>query len=270
MGSVGNLTLEDIDNMTVVECQAVLDAWPKTPKGQLKGTRGNPELGGLGFALRGKVKHNGSYKYKDVEYTQVRNKVKLLCPEHGEFLQRPDNHVNEGNGCAQCHSNIGNDLTRYLLEFKEVHGDKYTYDKITAITSNKDKVTVTCPLHGGFYTSVNNHKSGHGCPSCVGQSSTLIYLWKVVGYPTYKLGISTPNRYLTRIAEVERAHGVVAKLLAYKDLGTSAKSLERELHSQTRGYQSKLITSGDGYTEFFDLPDDLVVDLIEEIMNDCK
>jgi hypothetical protein len=54
----------------------------------------------------------------------------------------------------------------FVRRSKEVHGDKYTYDNVVYIASNK-KVMITCPLHGDFPQSPSNHLLGkEGCKPC--------------------------------------------------------------------------------------------------------
>ena len=54
-----------------------------------------------------------------------------------------------------------------LLEFKDVHGDKYDYSKVKYDTTHK-KVLIICKDHGEFWQTPSKHKSGNNCPKCVG------------------------------------------------------------------------------------------------------
>ena len=38
--------------------------------------------------------HGDKYDYSKVEYVNNSTKVCIICPEHGEFWQTPNNHVN--------------------------------------------------------------------------------------------------------------------------------------------------------------------------------
>ena len=42
--------------------------------------------------------HGNKYVYSKVEYYNCKEKVCIICPEHGEFWQTPDNHL-QGKGC---------------------------------------------------------------------------------------------------------------------------------------------------------------------------
>lgn len=68
-------------------------------------------------------KHQGRYLYYKVEYKNNRTKVCIICPEHGEFWQTPNSHLN-GNGCPKCkRSHLENDISLLLtnndIEFIE-------------------------------------------------------------------------------------------------------------------------------------------------------
>lgn len=58
----------------------------------------------------------------------------------------------------------------FIEKAKKLHGDKYTYEN-TVYVRSADKIEVTCPIHGGFYVTANNHISLSnlcGCPKCYG------------------------------------------------------------------------------------------------------
>lgn len=48
--------------------------------------------------------HGNKYDYSKVEYINSCVKVCIICPEHGEFWQRPKDHL-RGRGCAACWNN---------------------------------------------------------------------------------------------------------------------------------------------------------------------
>ena len=45
--------------------------------------------------------HKQKYDYSQVEYINTRKSVKIICPKHGVFHQRPSHHIN-GVGCPTC------------------------------------------------------------------------------------------------------------------------------------------------------------------------
>ena len=55
----------------------------------------------LKFIEKAKSIHGDKYDYTLVDYINNRTKVCIICPEHGEFWQKPNDHL-RGIGCAIC------------------------------------------------------------------------------------------------------------------------------------------------------------------------
>lgn len=53
----------------------------------------------------------------------------------------------------------------FIERATSVHSNRYAYHK-TQFRIGKDKVIITCPIHGDFIQQVNSHLQGHGCPEC--------------------------------------------------------------------------------------------------------
>ncbi len=53
------------------------------------------------FIAKAKRVHGDKYDYSLVSYERAVLPVKIVCPAHGEFEQRPHNHLS-GNGCRKC------------------------------------------------------------------------------------------------------------------------------------------------------------------------
>ena len=45
--------------------------------------------------------HSDKYDYSKVEYKNNKEKICIICPEHGEFYQTPNSHL-QGRGCPKC------------------------------------------------------------------------------------------------------------------------------------------------------------------------
>ena len=48
--------------------------------------------------------HGDKYDYSKVDYIKSKEKVCIICPEHGEFWQTPHEHI-QGCGCLKCSKN---------------------------------------------------------------------------------------------------------------------------------------------------------------------
>jgi hypothetical protein len=113
--------------------------------------------------------HGNKYDYSKVIYKTSKDNVIIICPEHGEFNIRPDNH-NHGEGCPVCRyikssNGIRKNIDEFISQCKKVHGNKYDYSKVE-YKNNKTKVCIVCPKHGEFWQTPDNHLSGKGCPRC--------------------------------------------------------------------------------------------------------
>lgn len=114
------------------------------------------------FIEKAKSVHGNKYGYSKVNYVNSDTKVCVICPIHGEFLQRPADHLN-GSGCNQCRGIFTTE--NFILKANVVHKGKYDYSK-TKYISNKNKVCITCPTHGDFLQNAGDHLSGKGCSKC--------------------------------------------------------------------------------------------------------
>lgn len=54
---------------------------------------------------------------------------------------------------------------QFIEDSKKVHGNKYDYSKVEYVNC-KEKVKITCPLHGDFMITPDGHLQGRGCPTC--------------------------------------------------------------------------------------------------------
>ena len=53
------------------------------------------------FIAKAKNIHGDKYDYSKVEYVKYDTPVTIICPEHGEFIQKPYIHL-DGSGCQKC------------------------------------------------------------------------------------------------------------------------------------------------------------------------
>lgn len=126
--------------------------------------------------------HQNFYDYSKVIYKNTDTKVCIICPLHGEFMQTPYHHINRGQGCPVCKGDkIKKAKTYTKQEFVDlanvIHNNKYIYDNAD-YKSAHIKVIITCPRHGNFTQTPNNHLyNKNGCPSCGYNTSTTANKW---------------------------------------------------------------------------------------------
>ena len=117
------------------------------------------------FINESKQIHGNKYDYSKVDYIDRITKVKIICPEHGEFNQKPHSHL-EGHGCHQCHiDNITYTKEDFVKAARKTHGDKYDYSKVI-YAGSFIKVEIICPDHGSFWQEPGTHTHRDRCPSC--------------------------------------------------------------------------------------------------------
>ena len=121
------------------------------------------------FIKKAREVHGDRYDYSKVEYVNNQTKVRIICPEHGEFLQRPIDHL-KGHECSECgkKKNIESrrkTLEEFIEEARKVHGDRYDYSKVE-YESTSTKICIICKEHGEFWQTPYSHLNGHGCSKC--------------------------------------------------------------------------------------------------------
>ena len=108
--------------------------------------------------------HKGKYIYTLVKYINNKTDVCIICPEHGEFWQRPSNHLN-GRGCPKCgiinNVNALKSTECFIEQSNVVHGNRYKYHN-TEYKNNYTKICITCPIHGDFWQMSYVHLRGSG------------------------------------------------------------------------------------------------------------
>ena len=118
------------------------------------------------FIRKAKEIYGNLYDYSKVDYKGNKEKVCIICPEHGEFWMSPNNHL-RGHRCPGCFGTPKLTTEQFIARAKTVHGEQYDYSKVD-YRDNKAKVCIMCPEHGEFWTTPASHLKGHGCLVCSG------------------------------------------------------------------------------------------------------
>jgi len=113
------------------------------------------------FKVNSNKKYNNFYEYGGGKYINNKTEIEITCPKHGNFLQRPDNHLS-GAGCEYCnYKTHPDDLLIKLNKIYEI----ISFNITEHITEN-DIVNCTCEIHGNFKKSLKLLLMGHGCNQC--------------------------------------------------------------------------------------------------------
>ena len=132
------------------------------------------------FIAKAKAVHGDRYDYSKVKYVNNQTPVKIVCPIHGAFIQRPSNHL-RGNGCPQCGHATILARSRTLLTQEEARkriSEKLSllpYELVEPFLYKGDRdtnVTLHCKIHDITWTTswhqviyVKSKLSG-GCSGC--------------------------------------------------------------------------------------------------------
>ena len=122
------------------------------------------------FIKRANEIHNNYYDYSLFTPCKAKDKIKIICPEHGIFEQTYDHHLHQKSKCPKCAQLHGNDLKRDSLETfikkaNKIHNNRYDYSLVNYIDS-KTKIKIICSIHGEFEQQPYNHLSKKGCYKC--------------------------------------------------------------------------------------------------------
>jgi very-short-patch-repair endonuclease len=126
---------------------------------------GNQILNTDEFIKRAKEIHGDKFDYSQVNYVRNDIPVRIICPKHGEFLQKPVIHINNQSDCPQCSGGKQRNTQEFIQLAKEIHGNQYDYSKVD-YKKSQIKVEIICSKHGSFFQTPNSHLLGQGCPSC--------------------------------------------------------------------------------------------------------
>ena len=116
------------------------------------------------FIKKAKTVHGNRYDYSKVEYVGNKDKVCIICREHGEFWQEARMHLS-GCGCPICAGRKKMRTSDFIKKARSVHGERYDYSK-AEYKGNSEEVCIICPEHGEFWQSASNHLKGFGCKQC--------------------------------------------------------------------------------------------------------
>lgn len=189
------------------------------------------------FTERAIGKFGEVFDYSQVIYKGIDTEVLISCPEHGEFLQTPYNHLLSKHGCPKCGIKAAaqskeKDLESFIKKARSIHGTTYSYDN-SVYSSAKEKITITCPAHGDFTQLVSGHLSGYGCKQCANNGKGRVdmhkpcklYYFNVEGTSLYKIGITAQSlneRYRTKFDREQ------INMIFCKEYTTGQEAYEKE------------------------------------------
>lgn len=234
------------------------------------------------FIARANVIHKNRYGYGNLDYEHSHTKAIITCPVHGDFWQKPNNHL-KGHGCPKCRDEKNAiDRTMSAEEFitkaNAIHNNKYGYGNLDYKRSHI-KAIITCTVHGNFKQTPTNHLNGHGCPKCSThwEGDSGFYLFEVtVGNETFFKFGRTKRSVETRMREhlkcKKDGYTQIDSIDTIYTIGLSCSVVEahkvegiiKERYKEHK-YDGDMKFSG--YTECYDkvIPRDEVIRIINEV-----
>jgi hypothetical protein len=171
------------------------------------------------FLHKASIVHDLKYSYDKTVYKNIKSKVVITCPIHGDFMITPDKHINSGQGCPECaKERAGSNTEDFIGKARVIHGDRYDYSLVD-YKYNNIPVSIVCRKHGVFYQQPVSHirKDAHGCQQCAWdvtrnkylKEPTILYYIKLEldGKTLYKIGIT-----IKRVGIVKRYKNEKAKV----------------------------------------------------------
>jgi len=121
------------------------------------------------FINKARKTHGDKYDYSKSKYISAKDLITITCPIHGDFQLTPNRHLN-GRGCQKCGIENRDEKQRkpqqeFIDQAEMVHDGKYDYSKVDYKTA-RQKVIITCPIHGDFPQTPDKHLGGQGCSKC--------------------------------------------------------------------------------------------------------
>lgn len=130
------------------------------------------------FIEKAKKIHGDAYDYSKVNYIDNKTSVTIICKKHGEFQQKPSDHLS-GCGCKKCakekaHNRFAMTTDEFIKRAKKVHNNDYDYSKVKYVNANT-KVIIHCnKCNNDFEQKPVKHLLSQGCPYCCGEKISKI------------------------------------------------------------------------------------------------
>lgn len=118
------------------------------------------------------TKHHNRYGYSLTKFKRLKDKIKIICIDHGVFEQIAGNHLN-GAGCPICANLLISNSKKktakqFIEEANKKHDNKYDYSLVEYVGCY-NKVKIICKEHGEFEQAPCYHLQGQGCSKCSGK-----------------------------------------------------------------------------------------------------
>jgi hypothetical protein len=132
------------------------------------------------FLKKAKNKFGDTFCYSLMHFKSMVQKIKIICPIHGVFETKPQEHLRSKYGCYQCNKksqkklfniNILNNrkkiYKKHIEKAKNKFGKKFDYTTIDFTKRIREKNNIICSIHGIQKINILKHlESPTGCSFC--------------------------------------------------------------------------------------------------------
>lgn len=189
--------------------------------------------------------HNGRYDYSKVNYIDSKTKVCIICPKHGEFYQKPNDHLN-GRGCKKCYDERRGESQRsckdeFIDKANKIHNGKYDYSKVEYVNTHT-KVCIICPEHGNFFIEPASHLSGRKCNECskidrakhkTMTTEEFVNKAKIVHGKKYDYSVTNYEGIYNIVNIICPIHGIFSQIASYHLSGNGCQLCAQEMKEST-------------------------------------
>lgn len=99
------------------------------PKCGTEATKKQKKMSEKEFESKASESHNFKYDYSLVKFSNLHEKIKIVCPIHGLFEQEANNHL-RGQGCPECSKENGKSIgCKKIEKFLHDHQLKFETEK---------------------------------------------------------------------------------------------------------------------------------------------
>lgn len=168
--------------------------------------------------------HGEAYDYSKAVFVSSTQKVEIICPKHGSFMQSIYKHL-DYQGCPSCAGTAKKTTEQAIEEFRQKYGDRFDYSLVEYNGNNK-KVKIICRKHGDFRQTPKSHLRSVGCPVCKIQVKLVkgeVENFERVHGDKYDYSLSENQRYHSQHEKISikcPKHGVFKQSIASHKSGS--------------------------------------------------
>ena len=125
------------------------------------------------FIKKAREIHGWKYDYSMVQFKSNKDKVAIICPEHGVFYKTIEKHLYAKQGCPECIGKKRYTNEEFLRKIETLPNIEELSFEDVHYANNKTKIKIYCyhkdengNEHGEFEISPGHFLAGERCPKC--------------------------------------------------------------------------------------------------------